>query len=236
VVNGLAETDARFGLVPVGSGNDLALALGIPADVPRALDVIATGRDAAIDLGRWNEGWFANSLGLGFEAQVTLESRKIRRLRGFAIYLWALAKALRGLRCPDLVVRADVGVPGGASEGAIRTFTGRRLLLCVGNGPRVGGGFLLTPDADPADGLFDLCLVDGLNRRRVLRTLPGALSGTHTKHSAVTMLRARSVEIESAEGFPFHTDGEVQDGCRHSLRVELVPAGLRVRVPAAASG
>ena len=219
VVNGIAETDAVFGLVPVGTGNDLALALGIPGGLDRALEVIANGHEARIDLGRFDDGWFVNSLGLGFEAQVTIESLRVRGLRGFSIYLWAVVKALRRLRCPDLALHVDG-----------RAIDGRRLLLCVGNGPRVGGGFLLTPEAKPADGIFDLCLVDAMGRWGVLRTLPKAIRGTHTTHPRVHMLQARTIEIESSEGFPFHADGEVIDEARKKLRVELRAAALRVRV------
>lgn len=221
VVRGIAGTGAAFGLVPVGSGNDLALALGLPKDVGAALDVVAGTSSRRIDLGYFEDGWFANSLGLGFEAQVTIESRGVRRLRGFAIYLWGLAKALRHLRCPDLVVQADG-----------RRIEGRQLLVCVGNGPRVGGGFFLTPQADPADGWLDVCVVSALGRRDVLATLPRALKGAHVDHPSVMMFRTRSLEIESADGFPFHADGEVVDTCRKRLAIELRPAALEVRAPA----
>lgn len=217
VVNGLAGTGTTFGLVPVGSGNDLAMALGVPASVEGALDVLARDRRTRIDLGRFDDRWFANSLGLGFEAQVTIESRRIRRLRGFAIYLWAVAKAMRHLRCPDLVVRTDSA-----------TFEGRRLLVSVGNGPRVGGGFLLTPDAKPNDGLLDVCLVDAMSRLQVLQTLPHALDGSHVANAAVTMFRTRTLSIESKEGFPFHADGEVVDAERRSLSIEIRPSALEV--------
>jgi len=220
VVNGLAETDATFGLVPVGSGNDLALALGIPTELDAALDVLANGRERRIDLVRFDDGWFANSLGLGFEAQVTIESRKIHRLRGFAIYLWATMKALRKLRCPELRIRIDGEV-----------LEGRRLLVCIGNGPRVGGGFWLTPGARNDDGLLDVCVVDAMGRARLLRTLPKALKGTHVSDPAVRMLQGTRVEIESGDGFPFHTDGEVVDTDRRKLTVELVPRALKVLGP-----
>lgn len=219
VVNGLAGSDTTFGLVPVGTGNDMALALGIPASLDAALDVIVAGRERRIDLGAFDDGaWFGNSLGLGFEAQVTLESRKVQRLSGFAVYLWAVVRALAGLRCPDLVLRVD----GEESRGP-------RLLVCVGNGPRVGGGFLLTPDARNDDGRLDLCVVEGMGRWRVLRTLPKAISGTHTGEPGIRMLRGRTIEIESRDGFPFHADGEVIDTARRRLRIELRPGMLKVR-------
>lgn len=169
--------------------------------------------------------WFANSLGLGFEAQVTIESRRIRRLSGFAVYLLAVVKALAKLRCPDLVLRVDD-----------REFRGRRLLVCVGNGPRVGGGFLLTPDADHTDGLFDLCIVDGMGSLRVLRTLPKAISGRHVSLPGITMTRGRTIEIDSSDGFAFHADGEVIDVARRRLHIEIRPAMLRCKVPPAAPG
>ena len=219
VVNGLADTDATLGIIPVGSGNDLAHALGVPSDVDRALDALFAGRRHRIDLGRYDDAWFANSLGLGFEAQVTVESRKIRRLRGFAIYLAAVAKALTGLRCPDLEIRADE-----------RVISGRRLLMCIGNGPRVGGGFLLTPDAHPDDGWLDVCLVDAMGRGTVLTILPKAISGTHVSNPRIQMLRARRIEITSNEGFPFHVDGEVVDTARRRLTVEIHPRKMSVIV------
>jgi YegS/Rv2252/BmrU family lipid kinase len=217
VVNGLAGTGATFGLVPVGSGNDFARALGIPATIEGALEIIGRGRTARIDLGRFDDRWFANSVGVGFEAQVTIESRSIRRLRGFAIYVAALAKAMLRLRCPDLRIRTDDA-----------TFEGRRLLVSVGNGPRVGGGFLLTPDARLDDGWLDVCIAEAMGRLSVLRILPGSLDGTHVRHAEITMTRTRRLVIESSEGFPFHADGEVVDACRRRLEISIVPGALEV--------
>jgi YegS/Rv2252/BmrU family lipid kinase len=222
VVNGIAGSRATLALIPVGSGNDLALALGLPSELDAALDVALSGAEKAIDLARFDDAWFANSLGLGFEAQVTIESRSITRLRGFAIYLAAVLRALAHLRCPQLLIRADD-----------RVLEGRKLLVCIGNGPRVGGGFYLTPDAANDDGLLDVCIVEGMGRWRVLRTLPKAIRGAHVADPRITMLRARSIEIESDEGFPFHADGEVIDAARRRLSVRVVPGALKVRVPGA---
>jgi diacylglycerol kinase family enzyme len=221
----------------VGTGNDLALALGVPGETGAALDLLASGAERRIDLARFDEDrpgagglargdhrpssrWFANSLGLGFEAQVTIESRKVRLLRGFPVYLWAVGRALGRLRCPELRITADG-----------RTLEGRRLLACLGNGPRVGGGFWLTPDARNDDGLLDVCIVEAMGRGSVMRRLPLALKGSHTGEPWVTMLRAREVGIESPDGFPFHADGEVVDTARRSLAVRVEPEALKVIAP-----
>jgi diacylglycerol kinase (ATP) len=221
VVNGVAGSSAVFGLLPLGTGNDTALAMGIPSDPEAALAVLAAGHETRLDLGRFDDRWFVNSLGIGFEAQVTIESTRIRGLRGFSVYLAAVVRALAGLRCPELVLRVD-GVE----------LAGRRLLVSIGNGPRVGGGFLLTPDAVNRDGVLDVCIVDGMSRLRVLRTLPKAISGTHVAAPGVRMMRGRVVEFSSPDGFPFHADGEVIDVNRNELRVEIVPGALPACVPA----
>lgn len=222
VVNGVAGTSATFGLLPLGTGNDTALAMGIPSDPDAAIGVLADGHVSRVDLGRFDDGrWFVNSLGLGFEAQVTIESTRIRGLRGFSVYLAAVARAMARLRCPELSIRID---------GQERT--GPRLLVCIGNGPRVGGGFLLTPDAVNCDGILDICIVDGMSRLRVVRTLPKAISGTHVTAPGVEMTRGRVIELASPDGFPFHADGEVIDANRRELRVEIVPAALPACTPA----
>lgn len=220
VVNGIAGSDTAFGLVPVGTGNDLAHALGVPSDVAGALDVLASARERRIDLGRFDDGWFANSLGIGFEAQVTLESRGIRRLRGFSVYLWAVMKALGKLRCPAFRIRVDD-----------RLVEGRRLLVCIGNGPRVGGGFALNPDARNDDGALDVCVVGEMGRLGALRRLPLALKGGHRGRPWVEMARATEIRVASEEGFPFHADGEVKDTHRKELTVRVVAGALRVIAP-----
>jgi diacylglycerol kinase (ATP) len=220
-VNGVAGSDSTFGLLPAGTGNDLAMALGIPSNLDEAMAALADSREARIDLGRFDDRWFVNSLGLGFEAQVTIESTRIAWIRGFTVYLVAVLKALSSLRCPDLVMTVDG-----------RRIEGRRLLVCVGNGPRVGGGFLLTPNAVNSDGILDICAVNAMGRLRVLQVLPKAISGTHVNHPAIDMFQGRVIEFESREGFPFHADGEVIDTARRSLRIELRAGALPVRVPA----
>ena len=82
----------------------------------------------------------------------------------------------------------------------------------------------------------DLCLVDAMGHGRVLTTLPKAISGTHVSDSRVEMLRARTIDIESKDGFPFHVDGEVIDERRNRLHIEMHPAKLKVIAGAGALG
>jgi diacylglycerol kinase family enzyme len=101
-------------------------------------------------------------------------------------------------------------------------------LITVANGPRAGGGFLLTPDAQPDDGLLDVCVADQLGRLGILGLLPHAMRGTHKGKKPVTMLQARHVLIEGKRGLPGHVDGEVLCTQGHRIEFEILPGRLQV--------
>jgi len=101
-------------------------------------------------------------------------------------------------------------------------------LIMVANGPRAGGGFLLAPDAQPDDGLLDVCVAAPLGRLGILHLLPHAMRGTHVNNKAVTMLRGRHVVIESSKGVPGHIDGEVLCTQGHRVEFEILPGRLKV--------
>lgn len=117
VVNGLAQAaDAagvdvvgRLGVLPIGSGNDMAAMSGVPLRLMDALQRLVAPQVRRIDLGRINDRYFDNSVGVGFEAQVTVESHKIRRLRGVLIYLSAVLRALGSYPAPPMRVQWDAG-------------------------------------------------------------------------------------------------------------------------------
>ena len=85
------------------------------------------------------------------------------------------------------------------------------LLLSIGNGLSTGGGFLLTPEARVDDGLLDICLINKVNRRRVLSLLPSAVKGKHLKEPEVVIHQTRKVEITTKEPIPIYYDGELPE-------------------------
>ena len=101
-------------------------------------------------------------------------------------------------------------------------------LLTIGNGRCSGGGFWLTPQAEIDDGLFDICLVQGLSKLQILGFVPSAMRGTHITAEAVRMSRTRRLTITSGEPLPVHADGEILYTDAHELTVELLPAALAV--------
>ena len=212
VVNGLLRVpEARrpaFGVVPAGTGNDFAVLLGLrPGDLEGAARVLAAGATRVLDAGEVNGRFFANSVGLGFDGAVAETPRRSGLSQGFAAYLWSVFRVLRTWENFTLTSTVD-GAPS----------TGRAILAAVGIGPRSGGGFHLTPDAKPDDGLFDVCRLGDFGKVEALRHLPKALDGSHVGSPKVTILRGRTSALASDRPLTAHVDGNLMTGRRIPTR------------------
>lgn len=242
-VNGLAGTGAALGVLPLGTGNDFAHALGMPdrlpdavallaATPPRPVDVVdVRWETAGADGPVWHARRYANCLGVGFDAMAAHHAGRFKWLGGRAAYLAAVLQALYEIRAPGIEARVTVGEGSGA-----RVLHDGPLFLCeVGNGHSVGGGFLLTPDARPDDGRVGVCVIRNLPTLRALRLLPTAFSGAHVRHPEVTVAEASAVRV-AARGFvlPVHADGEALATKARTLDVRLVAGGLHAVMPRAA--
>ncbi|WP_308123542.1 diacylglycerol/lipid kinase family protein [Modestobacter marinus] len=196
----VAGTPAALAVLPAGSGNDLAAALGMPADPVAAARAAAgdllEGRRRILDAGRTGDRWWATVLCCGFDSAVTDRANRLRWPRGPRRYDVALLAELARLR-PRAV---GLNVDGDARELAVT-------LVAVANTPRYGGGLRIAPAADPADGLLDVVVVGPVGRRELLRTRPRLVAGTHVDHPAVTVLRGREVTLQGA-GLVTYADGE----------------------------
>jgi YegS/Rv2252/BmrU family lipid kinase len=216
--------EAVLGVIPTGSGNDFSYAVGIPADLEEACRRLAEGRVRTVDVIRATvDGQpctFDNSVGIGFDADVSLETRKMKLLHGFPMYLWAVFRVLATTGKWPYPMRITVdGQP--LPHQAVT-------LITVANGPRAGGGFYLTPGAQPDDGLLDVCVADQLGRLGILQLLPHAMKGTHVDKKPVTMLRGRHVLIEGGRGLPGHVDGEILCTQARRIEFEILPGRLKV--------
>lgn len=238
VVNGLAQATAaddlvgKLGIMPVGSGNDFADMVGIARELPVAARAIAAGNPRMCDLGYAHityadqvlERYFVNSVGAGFEAQVTIESNRIEWLRGVAIYVVAAVRALVHYQTPY------VHLCWTDAAGAQQERKSPVLLVSIGNSPRSGGGFYLTPSARLDDGLLDLGIADAIARWRVLLLLPKALHGKHVDDPAFALTQVQAVQLTSSDELPVHLDGEVISRNVDRLELTLQPARLQVIV------
>jgi len=209
---------APLGVVPMGTGNDFAKMLASSDDWREACWRIARGETRFVDVGRCNDYYFANGLGVGFDAQVALEANAIRWLRGNAVYGLALAKILilKHSR-PKVKVRHDG-----------EEFTTDITLLTVNNGKVEGGAFVMAPDAEIDDGFFDVVVAQGMGRLGILQLLPQVLKGQHMHHPKVIKFRTAQLTVESDEPLPIHADGELHYTGPTKLDIELLPKKLQV--------
>ncbi len=217
VVNGIANSGSKLGLLPVGSGNDFAHALKIPSDLEHSLDRLLAGKTKKIDLGKANGRYFHNGLGIGFDAHVVHTSLNVKRLRGNAIYLYSVLRTLFKYRPVPLHMQYNG-----------QMHTGDYFMITVGNGVSLGGGFHLTPDALLDDGQFDLCLIQNMPLPSVLRNLLKVYSGKHKEDPRVKIVRSDHVKIRSEKPFAVHLDGELLGMDLTELDVQIVPAALEV--------
>ncbi len=217
VVNGLAGGNCTLGIIPLGSGNDFVKMLNLPADIAEAIAVIQRGKTMRIDLGWANGEYFPNSMGIGFDAEVVVESKKIQHVKGFWLYLAAVLKKLMTFRNRSVRLTFD----GQVLEQSV-------FLITVGNGQYVGGGFRITPRARLDDGLLDVCVLRGLTLPETLRYLPRVICGRHLDLPQVRYFTATSVVVESALPLPLQLDGELQGTDLHRVEIKIEPQMLTI--------
>jgi diacylglycerol kinase (ATP) len=196
----VAGTTTPLAVVPAGTGNDLALALGIPADPVAAAEAAAAdlldGRRTAIDAGRTGDRWWVTVLCCGFDSAVSDRANRLRWPRGRRRYDVAILAELARMRSHEVTLVLD-GVESTAPV----------TLVAVGNTAWYGGALRICPGAEPDDGLFDVTVVGPMSRRQLVSTRPRLAAGTHVDHPLVSVHRARQVQL-SCDGVTTWADGE----------------------------
>lgn len=213
----VAGTSTCLGMIPAGTGNDVARYFDIPRDdVAAAVDVVLAGRTREVDLARAGERSFMTVLAAGFDAMVNERANAMRWPRGRARYTLATVAELRTLRPIPYTLELD-----GRVEQLDAT------MVAVGNGPSFGGGLRITEGAELDDGWLDVVVIAPMSRRELLRTYPKLFAGTHVSHPGYRHERVRRVRID-ASGITAYADGERVAPL--PLTVEVQPAALRMLV------
>lgn len=224
-VNACAGTSTPLGVVAAGTGNDIAASLGLPVhDIAAAVQIVTAGCTRRIDAVRrvdWDgEGpqWFAGVLCGGFDAVVNERANGWAWPRGKMRYNLAIARELPVFR----PLKYELELDG-------ESWVTEAMLVALGNGTRYGGGMHITPDASYDDGLLDVLVVGPMSVSRLLTVFPKVFSGSHVRHPAVTVRRARHVRLQT-DDIVAYADGERFGPL--PLEVEVVPHSLSVLVSA----
>jgi diacylglycerol kinase (ATP) len=227
VVNGVAGTGAEIAVLSSGTGEDFGRTHGIPEDFDDAIRAVLEGETRTIDVGRVEcQGsparLFANVGSAGMSGAVARRANAMSKaLGGKVTFFYALTREFLAWQNTQVVVELDDGV---RREGRLHD-------VIVANGRFHGGGMKLAPDARQDDGLFDVVTIGDVDKLDFVTTAPKLYSGRYLSHPRVEHLRSSRVAVSAAEPLPLEVDGEPIGTT--PARFEVVPAALRVRVPAA---
>lgn len=231
VVNGLMQIPESkrpvLGVVPIGSGNDFAHALGVPKKPDHALLHALNGQPSKIDIGVFTDEhsgrreYFDNTVGAGFDAVVTIRSHKLPIVKGFLMYLTAVIQTI-------ILNHNPAKIQFQADE---QSWEDSVLMTTICNGGREGGGFLISPDSKIDDGVLQFLNVKKVSRGMMFRLVPEFMKGTHLRFPATQLGSFKKLSMNSDRPLYIHADGEIFTSFGSDVRnisFEIIPNSLQV--------
>lgn len=214
----LAHSDTRLGLIPAGTGNDVARNLGIPrGTVAAAVDLLARGPERAIDLIKAGPTYFVTIAACGFDAIVNERANAMRRPKGQMRYNIATLAELRTLRALPYVIEVD-----GVSH-QVEAVT-----VAVSNMPSFGGGLRIAEGVSHDDGELEVIVIGPMSRTRLVTLYPRLFNGSVVDNPSYVRHSGRSVTVATT-GITAYADGEPIG--RLPLTFDIQPGALRVVAP-----
>jgi YegS/Rv2252/BmrU family lipid kinase len=218
----LAGTDAVFGIVPAGRGNDFARQLGVPSDPHELAKLLLEGEPRPVDAIDANGTAVLGSVYAGVDAVANDNANRTRLLRGSAAYYFGALRAIVSWRAADYVITVD---------GETRERQGYTVVAA--NSGYYGFGKHIAPDARVDDGLLDVILIRTAPKRLFFAVMRELEDGTHVRRPEVEVMRGAEVRIELAgppgRTLPYGADGELPGVLPVTARA--MPGALRVLAP-----
>jgi len=219
--NLVGKENIVFGAVPAGTGNDFISILGFPKRFSdNDWEIFLKEKTIKMDVGKCNDKYFLNGMGLGFDAQVAAENYKsdmnhdVKKGSKFK-YQWHILKTLVSYKELDMKVTIDG-----------KTTQSKSFLNTISNGRRIAGGLFLTPDAVVNDGLLDVCLIQELKFFARVKELLHVMKKIHTEDDVVNYFQTKKLLFEFENEVPAHLDGELYFNSR--FEISSVPSSLNI--------
>ncbi|HZH94082.1 MAG TPA: diacylglycerol kinase family protein [Tissierellaceae bacterium] len=196
----LKRGSGTLGIVPSGTGNDIAQALHLNMDREKAMERVLKGKVASIDLGMVRGDYFFNIASVGFDAWVVKETDRIKKvIKGKLSYVLGVLMGLLTYRSREVHLEID-------GESIKRRAT----LVAVGNGQSYGGGMKILPMASIYDDMLDVCVVKDISNLKILFLFPSIFKGEHTRYvKHVEFFKGRNIKVSLNKEELLNIDGEL---------------------------
>ena len=220
MVNVLAGSNKNLGVIPMGSGNDIAINLGIPDDIKKCCKIISEQNIGKLDLGLINDKhYYLCIAGSGFDSEVNDLANNTRYpVKGPSKYTYSVYKTLITFSSKEFRVTYNDDE---------RSIYG--MMIACANLSSYGGGMKIAPDASPSDGLFDVCIIKKMSKLHFIKVFPKVFEGKHTDDPCVEIFRTRELRLESNYDFSVFADGEYI--CKLPAVFKVIPGKLNFLLP-----
>ncbi len=220
VASAVIHTDVSLGIISCGTGNDIIRPLKIPKDPLAALDIVLNNEPRHMDAAMANDLLFFNVAGFGFDVDVLryVEIYKKRMKNGSLAYLRGLIAALVHM----YTRKTKITWPEGSMESNV-------LIIAAGNGTHFGGGMMVTPKADPFDGLLDICVIHSVSKLKAYMILPKFMKGEHLTTKYVTYFTTTELTAVCEPASLLDVDGDILPGT--PVTFKIIPQAMWVIVP-----
>ncbi len=216
VINGLANSEVVLGIIPLGTVNVLGIQLGLPDDIRKICEIIASGKRKKIDLGRVNERYFASIAGIGFDAYIVKKTdSRLKKIFGAFSYLFVALSELLFYRFKKITLKIDD-----------QPIPRKGYFVIIVNGKYYGGELVVADKADISDGYLDVCIFKHKSLSSIISYMFSLRSGKIYKNMDVEYYQCKKILIFKQGRHPVHVDAEYYG--KTPVKIEVCPKALTI--------